>query len=215
MQKTLQNFLEQWIQIIKEWSDALLRKKKDRGWYPQPLILSKRAGKGCILLQLQRNTPGAVSTWRFNCELLQERSLLITLDNLADLERHLQRANRQKDPANTARENIDFAGRTVTHRIAVSLIQPLKRAEFIGVWDTNLIDHWATVHAEDYKAERLVVYIALRVLSTYETMPEFFERQIRSQEWWEQRIARLCEGEFSKNHDIHRIFRSEVARVVY
>ncbi|MCA1995563.1 MAG: hypothetical protein LDL41_26465, partial [Coleofasciculus sp. S288] len=166
-----QFFLERWNHIVKEWIDSLLKRSKER--LPKSIVLSQWIGKGCILLQLERNTPGAVSTWRFNCEGLHEQSLLLTLDNIADLERHLQRANRQKNPADTTREVVNLPGRTSSHRIAVSLINSLKRTEFIGVWDANFIDQWATTHAEDYKAEQIILYTARRVMSFYEVMPEF------------------------------------------
>ena len=210
---TKQTFLEKWIHILKEWTEALLKKKREP-LSPKPKILSQRAGKGCILLQLERNTPGAVSTWRFNCELLKERSLLLTLDNIPDLERHLQRAERQRDPANTRREIVYSPTRVSSHRIGASLVNPLNRTEFIGVWDANFIDYWATTHAEDYKAERLLLYTALRVLSSYETVPEFFESEIRSRQWWEQRISHLSKGEFLDNHKINLIFRSEINEIV-
>ncbi len=212
MPYTKQTFLEQWLHILKEWADALLGKKRELS-APKPTILSQRSGKGCILLQMERNTPGAVSTWRFNCELLKERSLLLTLDNIADLERHLQRAERQKDPANTRREIVYSPTRVSSHRIGVSLVYPLKRTEFIGVWDANLVDHWATTHAEDYKAERLMLYAALRVLSSYEVMPEFFQTEIRSKKWWEERFLHLSKGEFQENHKINLILRSEIEKI--
>ena len=94
--RTKRSFIEQWTHILKKWIEALLEKKKEQA--PKPVMLGRRSGQGCILLQMERNTPGAVSTWRFNCELLKERSLLLTLDNIADLERHLKRTERQKDP---------------------------------------------------------------------------------------------------------------------
>jgi hypothetical protein len=209
MAYTKVTFLEQWIHILKEWTEALLRKKREPS-SPKPAILSQRPGKGCIMLQLERNTPGAVSTWRFNCELLKERSLLLTLDNIVDLERHLQRAKRQRDPANTNREIVYSPTRVSSHRIGASLVYPLKRTEFVGVWDADLVDHWATTHAEDFKAERLILYTALRVLSSYEIMPEYFENEIRSKGWWEQRLLHLSKGEFMENHKINLIFRSEI-----
>jgi hypothetical protein len=211
MALTKPNFLEQWLCILKEWADALLKKKKELS--PKPTILCKRSGMGCMLLQLERNTPGAVSTWRFNCEGLKERSLLLTLDNIVDLERHLLRAERQKDPTNTRRESVYSPTRVSSHRIGVTLIYPLKRTEFIGVWDANFVDHWATTHAEDYKAEHLMLYTALRVLSSYEVMPEFFEREIKSKEWWEQRISHISKGEFLENHQINLIYRSEINNI--
>jgi hypothetical protein len=211
MTQPKRNFLEKWIHIIKEWSESLARKKTEQS--PKPTILRQRAGKGCILLQMERNTPGSVSTWRFNCELLKEQSLLLTLDNITDLERHLLRAERQKNPANTRRETVYSPTRASSHRIGISLVNSLKRTEFIGVWDANFIDHWATTHAEDYKAERLLLYTALRVLSSYEVMPEFFENEIRSKEWWEQRILYLSKGEFLDNHKINLLFRSEIKTI--
>lgn len=204
-------FLEQWTHILKEWIDALIERKKEQA--PKPTILRRRPGKGCILLQLERNTPGSVSTWRFNCELLKERSLLLTLDNIVDLERHLKRAERQKNPANTEREIVYSPARVSSHRIGVSLVNPLKRTEFIGVWDANFIDRWATTHAEDYKAEQLIFYTALRVLSSYEIMPEFFEDDISSKQWWEERILHLSKGEFMENHTINLTFRSEINKI--
>lgn len=209
---TKRNFLEQWTHILKEWIEALLEKKKEQA--AKPIILRRRSGQGCILLQMERNTPGAVSTWRFNCELLKERSLLLTLDNIVDLERHLKRTERQKDPSNTTREKVYSPTRVSSHRIGVSLVYPLKRPEFIGVWDANLIDHWATTHAEDFKAERLILYTALRVMSSYEIMPEFFDSEIRSKEWWEQRILHLSKGEFQDSHKINLRFRSEIHNIV-
>ncbi|MGB7441709.1 MAG: hypothetical protein WA919_11620 [Coleofasciculaceae cyanobacterium] len=208
MERTQESFLEKWIYILKEWLDFLSRKKKEA--LLKPTIMSQRPGKGCILLQLERNTPGSVSTWRFNCELLHERSVVLTLDNLADLDRHLQRYNRQRDPFNTRREVVRNPLRDVSHRIGISLVNPLKRAEFIGVWDANFVDQWSTTHAEDYKAERIVLYTALRILSSYEVMADFFEYEIRSKDWWEQRIRRLCEGEFSMYHKVNLTFRPEI-----
>ncbi|MGQ4646781.1 hypothetical protein [Lyngbya aestuarii] len=208
MVRTKYNLLERWNHLIKEWFDLVLRQKK--GWLPKQTILNQRPGKGCILLQLERNTPGAISTWRFNCELLREQSLLLTLDNIVDLERHFQRANRQTDPTNTTREVVNLPTRLTSHRIGISLVYPLKRTEFIGVWDINLIDQWATVHAEDYKAEKIILYIALRVLSSYEIIPDFFEQEIRSKHWWEQRLLRLCAGEFAITHKINLLFCSEI-----
>jgi hypothetical protein len=205
---TKPNSLKQWIHILKEWIEALIERKKEQA--PKPTILHRRPGDGCILLQMERNTPGAVSTWRFNCELLKEQSLLLTLDNLVDLERHLQRAERQKNPSNTTRENVYSSQRKFSHRIGVSLVSPLKRAQFIGVWDANFIDSWSATHAEDFKAERLILYIALRVMSSYEVLPEFFEAEIRSQQWWEQRILYLSKGDFQDNHQLNLVFRSEV-----
>jgi hypothetical protein len=208
MYTTKKTFLEQWVHIVKEWADSLLGKKKEQ--LLKPRLLSQRTRKGCILLQLERNTPGSVSTWRFNCELLKEQSLLLTLDNIADLERHLQRAQRQTNPTNTRREIIKPSVRGPSHRIGISLVNPLKRTEFIGVWDANLIDQWSTIYAEDYKAERLMLYTALRVLSSYEILPEFFAEEIRSKDWWEQRIMHLCKGEFQESHKVNLDFRSEI-----
>lgn len=212
MVPTKSSFLQHWTQILKEWIDAVLNKKKEQA--VKPKILRRRSGKGCIILQLERNTPGAVSTWRFNCELLKEQSLLLTLDNIADLERHFQRAERQKDPANTRRESVYSPNKLSSHRIGVSLVYPLKRTEFIGVWDANLVDHWATTHAEDFKAERLILYMALRIMSSYETMPEFFESEIRSKVWWEQRLTHLGKGEFKESHQLNLLFHPEINKII-
>lgn len=208
MEHTQAKLLARWIHILKEWLEFLKGKKK--GFVLKPTIMSQRPGKGCILLQLERNTPGAVSTWRFNCELLHEQSIVITLDNLADLDRHLQRYNRQRDPFNTRREVVRNPLRDVSHRIGISLVSPLKRSEFIGVWDANFVDQWSTTHAEDYKAERIILYTALRILSAYEVMADFFEYEIRSKAWWEQRLKRLCEGEFSMYHKVNLTFQPEI-----
>lgn len=205
MQLTKQTFLDRWIYIVKEWidifkkEDALLKKGRSHG----PTILSQRIGKGYKLLRLERHTPGAVCTWRFNCELLQEQSLVLTLDNLSDVERYLKRRARQRDPKNTEREIVTSQMRKASHRIAVSLINSVNRTEFIGVWDANFIDQWSTIHAEDYKAERIILYIVRMMMTYYEVLPDLFANEARvNKNWWEQRIKNICQGEFPETHEI-------------
>lgn len=192
---------KQWLHITKQWIQGIIGRKIEQ--YYTPLVMRQLPGKGCKLLLLERNTPGAVSTWRFNCELLQRQYMLITLDNLADLDRYFQRSNRQKKPGNTKREIVNLPISNVSHRIGISLIDPFKNQEWIGVWDLNLIDDWSTYHAEDYKAEQLVLYLGRRLISSYEFMPDFFEQQIIEKRWWQQRIMTLCKADFTKDHDVN------------
>ncbi|MGB7440834.1 MAG: hypothetical protein WA919_07185 [Coleofasciculaceae cyanobacterium] len=197
--ETQKSRLKKWLNIIISWIDNFGIAKE------QPLTTVPRQvfyGRGWMLVEIERDTIGAVQTWRL-CIHNYPWWIVFSLDNLADFQRHCLRMERQKDPCNCSREIVDVGEHT--HRIAITRCKVTTQKstqKVLVVIDLNLIDPWSRGHAEDFRAENLLRDLCKRTGAQMEGN-ELPTEELLSFDWWEDRIIKLSNFYFDSQHNLN------------
>ena len=204
-----QFILKRWILIVKDWIDIRFGSKQP----PSIKILGRYKTDQTSLLLLERNTPGAVSTWQFNWvnktsgDFSTSKSILITLDNLTDLERHIRRAERQKNPLDLTRETVHRGINYSSHGIQIAFVSTSRSIKLIAIYQLNLLDRDSLTFPEDKKGEQIVLSLARRIQRFFalsqepDFEPDFFQKQLINPQWWREGLTMACNAWLASDHE--------------
>lgn len=196
--------ISEWFSVVKDWLSFFFGNpptsiKSDR-------ILKFIKGKHCTLIQVRRDTPGAVDTWWFNSPTC---TLLITLDNLACISRHLERKKHLTDNDSSP---FLFSRNPQTHKIAIFFHS--QKPIFLFSFDLNLIKDFN--HFEDYLAQKIIETLTIRLKRGIETNEYLhlgrgdIESLIFDCKWWKGRILDISQRYLGENHNL--LVKSSVNR---
>ena len=153
-----------WLEKIKRWVRRLTEKKKKR--YTSNPILKRwdSQTKDCAVLQLERNVPGAIATYRIISKY-GDCDYLITLDYLPDVQAQLKLEKQLSIKFSTSfrvRQSSPFNPRT--HRFGIFQIFPNGKTCPVEVWDVNLEGNFTSFALSKSAPLRAIRYVALQSL---------------------------------------------------
>jgi len=148
-----------WLTRLRRWIRKLFRPASKQR--TSPTIIKRWYGANCAVLRLERNTQGAVATYR----IIPKQSspdYLLTLDYLPELQAEMVgefggtafRLRPLPYPHNAA----------LTHRFAVWEIYPNSSNRAIGVWDVDLQGATGNWSLRELAPKRAILGVALRPL---------------------------------------------------
>lgn len=147
-----------WLEQLRRWIKRLFRGKKPKRSHPT--ILKRWYGAYCAVLRLERNTPGAVGTYRI-IPKSGTPDYLLTLDYLPELQAEL--VGKFNGTAFRLRPLNHPHNHALTHRFAVWEVYPNSNTFPIGIWDVDLEGYAASTLAM-LAPKRAICGVALRPL---------------------------------------------------
>lgn len=130
--------METWLKGLQRWIKKVFRGKK-KPHTPTKIIQSWNSGD-CIVLQLDRNIPGAIATYRINqfCAGSEKYDFLITLDYLSEIRADSANLKLKKQLPTKYNTKIRLRNALQTHRFAVFRIWRDHSLHCIKAWDVDL-----------------------------------------------------------------------------
>ena len=186
--------MQNWFSQIQKWLARLFRKK--RKYRSQIIKRIPNKAQDCSVLQLERDTPGAIATYRIVSKY-SSRPYLLTLDLLTSVnsdvvgEFHGVRF-RLHSPAYSRIS-------APTHRFAVFEIGITGAAVPLHVWDVDLQGSASSVRGE-MAATRAIFATALFPLLI--TDPLTWEWQMQNIDWLEL-LQQNIRAELGQQHQMH------------
>jgi hypothetical protein len=188
-----------WFDKIRRWIRRFFRPKKKRRPYPR--ILQRWDRDFTVVLQLERDTPGGIATYRIT-SLYGDCDYLVTLDYLPDLHGELVG---EFDGIPIRMGHLDYPSNPATHRFAVFHLGRNGRGHPIGIWDVDLQGFCQNPSLRELAPKRAIRGVALRSLQiTHSTKtPDMtWQSQMNRMNWLGSLKERIC-GELSNpNHNL-------------
>lgn len=175
----MQNYPSSWITKIKEWLYSLFKLFKKKTIVRPPKILKRIDGQATTLLQLERETPGAIATYRF-ISAYSNTAYLLTLDSITGLNSDLY--GNFKGTSFRLRPSIYSRSSEPTHRFAFFEVGNNGSFNIIAAWDIDLQGSVSGVKGEA-AAIRAISATALFPLLIKDVSICPWNEQIKSIDW--------------------------------
>lgn len=175
--------LQTWFQWFTDWVRELITKFKDKEERRVLVLERLESSDGLTIAQLvQRNTPGAVSTWYISNKKHPNAHLILALDNIFELKKFL------KEPLPD-----DTVYICRTHLVSVQWLIRVgekKRQvyKFKGAWLADLQGKTMSINA---KAADVLRYVVREVVNL-PAIPSISWDSRLDQYLWEDTIASMC-----------------------
>lgn len=184
-----------WFSWFLDWVKDFIRKSKNSDERKLlTLELLKSRDSFAMAESVQRNTPGAVSTWYITHKNHPSSRLVITLDNLAEVKEFLK----ELLPSDTGALNV-----TRTHLISIQWLIVVGEKQkqvykFKGAWLADLQGNSSSINA---KASEVVRYLVKGLLDLQTVASLNWENRVDKLNW-EEEITYKCKI-ISEKHKPH------------
>lgn len=209
MNKPLPDIRSWWLRFV-QWCGQAFGQRKP---YPGPKILNQEASADGLtnLYLLERLTPGSLGTWRLKHKYCPSGSLILMIDNLAQIRRwlKLERRNAEalKNPYETTEleRSLLYPGfELTTHRFGVQWLKHpgdgSTGIQLITVFDANF-DSRRSIDP-DRDAFQVVRLIAREIMNFKRTPGLLWQERVLAIHW-EERLLQAFKGYFGADHPSH------------
>lgn len=207
--------MEVWLSALQQWIKKVFKGKSKKKCFNPTKIIQSWNNKDCIVLQLERNIPGAIATYRINqfCAGREKYDYLITLDYLFEIQavsRAEIRAQLELEKQLGTKYNVkirlrDRTAVVQTHRFAVFRIWRDHSLHCIQAWDLDL-EGFNTSYIRQQSAPKTAVRSVARsvlLVSRNLNVPNDWQFQIEHIDWLFLLRNRIREGLSSPHHNLH------------
>ena len=199
--------MKTWFLELKRWIKKLLKKKKKKQT-TSTQIIERWRNKDCIVLQIERDTSGAITTYRANRlnAFSGGYDYLITLDYLPELQIDLgletQLATEYKVPF-----RLRLRSNSQTHRFAVFRIWRNGSIHCIKAWDVDLEGLSASPSIQKRAPHQAVRYVVMSILDIFHdpNIPNSWQFQIEDIDWLFLLRNRIREELSNPQHNLHEV----------
>lgn len=167
-----------WLLPLVEW--IFRRFKRNRRQRKRTRVLKHYYSDNCALLRLERETKGAVATYRA-VPKVGDWAWLITLDYLRELEAEM--AGEFNGTTFFLRPHIDYSTPPLSHRLAVFRLFSTGTCQCVGCWDVNLEVLGKGYAASSITPIRIFHSAVLKILQIEPTRVLSWQQQMEMMSW--------------------------------
>ncbi|MBD2489015.1 hypothetical protein [Aulosira sp. FACHB-615] len=166
-----------WLNLLVEWVQVRMRRRRKKR--SKSYILKRHYSDDCAMLRIERETKGAIGTYRI-IPKLGDWDYLLTLDSLREIEAEL--VGEFDGVPFLLRSRADWDAPPLSHRLAVFHLYRSGTIHCLGCWDINL-EVLGGGNAAAINPSRIFHTAALRILEITPTKVLSWQEQLEMLDW--------------------------------